>query len=120
MAVQSNRSININSAGDVVYNQTFSAALNGTAPGDMDVMTLSAGNNTITVPNIAAVAVAKGATIIPPVGNVQTITLKGVAGDTGILLHKTDPTSISFDSPPPANFVLSAGAQIDGLRIIWT
>jgi len=120
MAAASTRNIVITFTGDIQYNQTFSAGSNATAPGDIDVVTLAVGNNTITVPNIAALAVGKGCTIVPPAGNVNTITLKGVGGDTGISLHKTDPTSITFDSPPPANFVLTAGAQIDGVRLIWT
>lgn len=120
MAVTTTRSINITMTGDVQLNQTFPAASNAIGPGDIDVMTLAVGANTIPVPNIAAINVTKGATIIPPSGNVQTITLKGIAGDTGVALHKTDPTSIAFDSPPPANIVLTAGAQIDGLRIVWT
>lgn len=120
MAAASTRSVVISFTGDIQYSQSFPAAGNATAPGDIDVITLAAGNNTISVPNIAALAVAKGCTIVPPSGNANTLTLKGVAGDTGIPLHKTDPTSITFDTPPAASFVLNAGAQIDGVRLIWT
>ncbi len=118
MAVGSTRVITIGMSGDIVATLVFSAAANAAAPGDMDVLTLSAGNNTIILPTGGSTP--KGATIIPPSGNVQTLTLKGIVGDTGILLHKTDPTSISFDTPPPTDFVLSAGGTITGLRVIWT
>ena len=119
MAVASTRIITITMSGDInVPSMSFSAAANAVAPGDIDVFSLTAGANTITLPTGGSTP--KGATIIPPPANVQTITLKGITGDTGIALHKTDPTSISFDTAPPASFVLTVGGTIDGLRVVWT
>jgi hypothetical protein len=83
----------------------------------MTIHTLSAGDNTITVPTGGSTV--KGACILPPAGNAQAITLKGVGGDTGVALSKLDPTSLSFETAP-ANFILNAGGTITGLRIVWT
>lgn len=118
MAVSSQRSVIVAMSGDVILNEEFAAAENTAGPGSVSIHTLSSGNNTITVPATSGITI-KGATIVPPVGNTQTLTLKGVNGDTGISLHATDPTSIAFGTAP-ANFVLSAGGTIAGLRIIWS
>lgn len=118
MAVTATRNISIGFSGDIAATNSFNAASNGASPGSVTLHTLSAGDNTITVPTTGTVTV-KGATIIPPAGNTQAITLKGVGGDTGIPLSKTDPTSIAFETAP-VNFVLNAGGTINVLRIMWT
>jgi hypothetical protein len=118
MAVTSERITTIKFTGGANYYQEFSAASNTNSPASENIYTLAVGANTITLPTGGSTP--KGATIIPPVGNEETITLKGVSGDTGIALHKTDPTSITFDSPAPASFVLTAGDEIEGLRIVWS
>lgn len=118
MAVNAARTITINLTGDVISDKIYSAAQNAVSPGSITIHTLAGGNNTITVPTVTGFTV-KAATIIPPSGNTQTLTLKGVAGDTGLTISKVDPTSIGFETAP-ATFVLNAGGTIDGLRIIWT
>jgi len=108
-------------AGDVLGNEVFSSAQNVTSPASITVHNLASGSTTITVPPIGAaggISLA-GVTIIPPVGNTAGITLKGVSGDTGIALHKTDPTSLGLDSGVTA-FVLGATAGITGVRCFWT
>jgi hypothetical protein len=119
MAVASQRSIAIVMTGDIAITTSVSAAQNTNAPGDVDVFSLALGANTITLPTGGTAPL--GATIVPPPGNTQALTLKGIAGDTGIPIHKTDPTSISFDaSAPPASFVLNSAGVVNGLRVIWT
>lgn len=117
MTVTAARSITVNLTGDVILNNIYSASSNTASPGSVTVHTLSAGANTITVPTGGFTV--KAATIIPPVGNTAAITLKGIAGDTGIILSDTEPTSIAFETAP-ANFVINAGGTITGLRIVWT
>lgn len=117
MSVTANRSVTITLTGDVDYNQTFSAIENADSPGQIDIVTLASGANTITPPSGGTTPVA--VTIILPAGNTQTVTLKGITGDTGILLSETDPTTIGLGSPS-ATFVLTAGASIEGVRLIWT
>jgi hypothetical protein len=83
----------------------------------MEIKILASGANTITPP---AGSTPVSVTIVPPAGNVITITLKGVTGDTGILLHPTDPTTIALGSPT-ATFVLTAGSLFaSGVRFYWT
>ena len=117
MAVTSTRKVTVTYTGDVAASLAFSAASNASSPGDVEILTLASGANTITLPTGGSSV--KGATIILPSGNTQTLTLKGVTGDTGVALHKTDPTSISFDTTV-TSFVLTAGGTITGLRIVWS
>ena len=118
MAATANRQVAINVTGDSIIGKVYEAAENSASPGSITVHALTTGNNTITVPSATGITV-KGATIIPPADNTQALTLKGVAGDTGIVISNTDPTSIGFQTAP-ASFVLNAGAAINGLRIVWT
>ena len=121
MATTSNRSISIAttqaSAPGFTATNTYSAAANTVSPGQTDLVTLASGANTITPP--AGGSTPKACTIIPPASNIITITLKGVTGDTGVSLHLTDPSSIALGSPT-ATFVLTAGAELAGVRLIWT
>lgn len=87
------------------------AAANGTR----QFVNLASGNNTITVPS-GAHAVC----IIPPSGNAVTIQLKGVNADTGVALAVNQWTWISFsEASPPATFVLTAGATLNGVELNW-
>jgi|SRR4030095_302217 hypothetical protein len=117
MAVTATRVVTVTYTGDVNGNNTLPAAANAVSPGSVTVHTLNAGDNTITVPTGGTTV--KGATIVPPSGNAQAITLKGAGADTGIPISKLDPTSIAFETAP-ANFVLNAGGIINILRIFWT
>ncbi len=117
MSIAAARSIVLGFSGDQVYQLGLPAASNPTSPASQEVKTFTgAGDNTITVPTALA---PTGVTIVPPAGNTQTITLKGVAGDTGIALHLTDPSSIALKSTV-ASFVLTVTGTVTGLRLIWS
>lgn len=121
MAFTSNRSVIanwVNGAGTTVAN-TIAAAANLTAPGQEEIRTISIGNATITPPNVVGF-VPTACTIVPPTGYAGTITLKGIAGDTGILLHPTDPTSIGIGNAANTFVLTIAVANCIGLRLIWT
>lgn len=118
MSVNAVRTVTINLTGDVISDKIYSAAQNALSPGSITLHELAAGDNTIVVPLVAGVSV-KGATIIPPAGNIITITLKGDVGDVGIPISLLDPTSLAFQAAP-VSFVLSTGGTISGLRVIWT
>ncbi len=118
MATNATRTITIAYTGDVQGTETLNAAANASSPGAITTQTLAPGNNTITVPSTAGVTV-KGATFLPPSGNVNDITLKGVAGDTGVLISRTDPSTIAFETAP-ASFVLNAASTISNFRIFWS
>jgi hypothetical protein len=113
MAVTSQRSIATVFTVDVVANNTTSAANNASSPGQIELKALSTGDNTITKPTGATAC-----TIIMPANNTVLVTLKGINGDTGIPLHKTDPTSIGLDSTS-STFVLNAASSVS-VRLIWT
>lgn len=119
MAVNTLRTVTVTFTGDINATNSLPASPNGASPGSITIHSLAVGANTITLPTGGSTVL--GATIIPPAGNTATLTLKGIAGDTGIVIHKTDPTVITFDAAAiPANFVLNSSAIVNGLRIIWT
>ena len=117
MSVSGARSITITFTGDVTATLSEAAAINAASSGQIEVRTLTVGNTTITPP--ASGTTPTCCVIVPPAGNVNTITLKGIAADTGVLLHPTDPTAIALGSAV-ATFVLTIGVgTITGLRLIW-
>lgn len=81
------------------------------AVGSVTDLILASGVNTITVPTGATAAIIQFA-----VGSVTTKTLKGIAGDTGIVVAKTGTVVINFDTTAlPANFVINSSALDTGL-----
>lgn len=118
MAVTAVRSTVITFSGDVSSNLQYDAADNIESPGSRTIQDLASGANTITVPSATSITVT-AVTIIPPADNEETITLKGVTGDTGVSLHPTDPTTIALASGV-VNFVLTAGDAIADVAFVWT
>lgn len=118
MSITSSRNVQIELSGDVTTQIIQSALDNTVSPGMLDLVSLLLGANTIAAPIISGI-VPTGLTIIPPSGNTTLMTLKGVTGDTGIALHKTDPTTLSLDTTF-VSLVINAAAAIVGVRLIWT
>lgn len=116
MSVSGARSTTITFTGDIPAVLTATAAVNTSSPGQVDIVTLSAGNTVITPPSGGSTP--KAVVIIPPTGNAQALILKGIAGDTGVTLHLTDPSVIGLGNPA-GTFVLNAAGTITGLRLIW-
>ena len=112
MPVTSNRKVTITFENDIEYSQEFESVQNGSSPGAIDVVALVAGPNTITVPTGAT-----GATIIFPLTNTSQPTLKGIAGDTGIALALTSPTSIGLATV--TSFVINVVTDVT-VKIIWS
>lgn len=122
MATTAKRMITLTYIGDVGgvtpgNTHKIAAADNSASPAEIDLVTLSAGDNTITVPTSGTTP--KACTIVKPTNNATLIKLKGAGGDTGIKLHNTDPDTISIDATQ-TSFILNAAAQIDGVRLFWT
>lgn len=115
MSVTSTRTVNITYLGDGFNaSDSFPAATNTTSPAQVLYRDLASGSNTIsTTTGVTAV------TILPPATNTNSITLKGVSGDTGVRIHNTDPTSIAVD-PSVSSFVLTAGTTIAGVKMVFT
>lgn len=118
MATTSNRNVQVEFSGDLSFSLIQSALENIVSPAEVDIVTLASGANTIAASVVSGI-VPTALTIIPPTGNTSLITLKGVTGDTGVKLHKTDPTSIALDSTF-TSLVLNAAASIVGVRLIWS
>jgi hypothetical protein len=117
MSVTGSRSVSFSFSGDVVLpTEAVPAVNNQASPGAISLVSLATGANTITVPTGGATPT--GCTIVKPSGNTVQITLKGVTGDTGVLLHKSDPDSISIDSSM-TTFCLTAASAVN-VRLIWT
>lgn len=117
MAVESLVTIQADYSGDFTASFIQSALANAASPAQSDIVTLASGANTITKP--AGGSTVTGLIIIPPSANAIQITLKGVTGDTGILLHLTNPVYIPL-AASFASLVLNAASQITGVRLLWT
>lgn len=78
------------------------------------------GSVTVTVPTGSTVALILPPNSVNPTPNPSyagTVTLKGVAGDTGVLVSNKWPTVLSFDAAGPASFVLTA--TVAGTATVW-
>jgi len=118
MSVTSTCTTTIVYTGDVTGTETIAAATNAASPGSITIQNLASGLNTITVP-VAAGATPTSVVIQPPTGNTQTITLKGVTGDTGVGVHLTDHLKLSL-AATTTTFVLTTGGIINNVRFYWT
>jgi len=92
---------------------------NANSPAVVQYLDLANGANTINSTTCPALAQAGGVVLIPPSGNGQTITLKGVTGDTGIALSLTAPTFIPFAVSPPSSFVITTNGAITGFKLAF-
>lgn len=119
MSVTASRVTTIAYTIDVVGTEVLTAGVNAVSPGQIQIIALAIGFNSITVPAIAGFGVPTAVTIIPPVGNTNALTLKGVTGDTGIRLHNTDHTCLALDSSVTAIGITVATA-ITNVRFMWT
>lgn len=117
MAASAQRKITLTYTGDLVGVQELAATTNTASPAQVQILTLAAGDNTITVPGGGATA--KACTILKPSNNAVVLKLKGAGGDTGVQLHKTDPDAISIDAGV-TSIILNAAAEIAGVRLFWT
>lgn len=114
MSVSAQRNVTILMDGDFSVQMYENAAANTTSPAVVLNTNLQSGTTTLTPP-----ASATGLTILPPSGNVDSITVKGASGDTGIVIHPTDPTSIGIASTN-SDVLLTATTTINNVRLVWS
>src|SRR5512139_1726759 len=81
------------------------------AIGEVDILTLANGWNSLTAPTGTNLIV-----FVPPSANTVSITLKGVTGDTGIALSKNNPTILSVSGTA---WGVTAGGSIAGCLIAY-
>jgi hypothetical protein len=118
MSVTASRTVQVLFSGDVTDQVIQSAADNPTAFGKIDFISLASGDNLISVPSVTGFTIV-GVMIIPPSGNTNLLKLKGSTTDTGTALHKTDPTSLAFDTTT-TSFYLNAATTTNGVRMVWS
>ena len=94
----------------VVTNSTTS----GNVPDSTSVALTGPGNNTITIP-----AAATGVRIEPPVGSINPKLLKGVAGDTGVVIDPANPTTWMFPATSMNSFVINSQVN-ETITLVWT
>ncbi len=92
---------------------------NPNSPCTPQVINLAIGANTIDATACPALPQAGGVFLVPPSGNIVTLTLKGVTGDTGVALSVSAPTFIAFPTAPPTSFVITTNSTITGFTLLW-
>ncbi len=115
MAVLAQRSVTITFSGDVQGSEPYAAASNSNSPGQVQVVALTTGANTILAPT--AGTTCTGVTIIPFAANTIALTLKGASGDTGVPIAVVGPTSLGIPTTT-TSFIISAAAPAN-VRVIW-
>lgn len=108
----------INLSTDAATAANFSL-FNANSPCTPQVLNLASGANTINATNCPALAQAGAVVLIPPLGNIVTLTLKGISADTGVALSPTAPQLITFPTTPPTSFVITTNNTITGFTMLW-
>lgn len=115
MAKTSNTSIGVTVSGDGIENTYVprgSPVENTSAPQGGPVrLSLSAGNNSITIPTGAI-----GAVFSPPTTSTNVKIVKGVNGDTGVTVRNADPFMLTFGAG--ATLVINSVGSED-LDVQW-
>lgn len=104
-------------SGDQENDQVFASGDLENSPAVQSLVTLAAGNNSISVPDVDDF-VTHGLVIVPPSLNDEEITIKGIGADTGISLSASEASCIQFGTPP-ASIVLSVTNEVVGVKLIW-
>lgn len=103
---------NLNTTGSALSFQLF----NPNSPATFQAVNLTTGANTFNTTTCPALASAGGVWIIPPFGQGQSLTIKGVSGDTGLSMFPGGaPMFWPLASSPQASFVITAGGSVTGL-----
>lgn len=116
MAITASYTINLALSVDQVLNLAFTSAANAASPFQEQLITTASGANTLTAPTGGSTPVAL--ILIPPAANIIVMTWKGVSGDTGTVLHLTNPTLIGLATTFTTAVINTAGIMT-GLRLIW-
>lgn len=118
MSVSAARETTIQFTGDLELSVTEVAEVNAVSPGQINVIDLTTGNNTVVIPTAGSTQ-ATAVTIIPPPDNTSVITLKGSNSDTGIALHTTGPATITLNLTT-TGIVLAVTTTTAGVRLVWS
>lgn len=114
MAITTSTTLTQQSSGGGFVGPVYANTQTNVAGNPPSTAALTPGTN-VTVP---VPATAAGVLLRPDPLNGSAITLKGVAGDTGIALHPTQPTSLAFVAGSVASFVLQASTTTT-VALLW-
>lgn len=90
--------------------------VNSDAPATVTNAQLQSGDNTVSIPSNAV-----GCLIIFDSASTAAKTLKGDAGDTGIIIHSTNWLVLSFDPARQSTFIINSDANdVDGVTVLYT
>lgn len=106
---------NISTPGDALEFQLY----NANSPCAPQLLNLTSGNNTISTTVCPALATAGGVWLIPPLGNGQALTIKGINADTGLPISTTAPTFIALPVSPPSSFVINAAGAVTAFQLLF-
>lgn len=118
MSATARRKIIITFNGDVAGEQEYEAAEVSDSVAAIQTYTMAAATPTVFICPASSDQDPKSATIIKPSDYAGTLTLKGLSGDTGILLSPTEPDTITMGDGQ-TSFVLLASAECF-IRVVWT
>jgi hypothetical protein len=107
--ITANVSVRVTLTGDLGFDGSFAITQNINSPGTTEVLDLTTGNNTITIPSPGTSACI-GVLVIPPSGSTVVLTLKGVNGDTGFVIHPKNPSYIGVGSEVSSIVINASGA----------
>lgn len=116
MSTTASRTVTIVYSGDVAGTEEIAAKDNTSSPGAVWPLSLMNGDNTIFVPTGGTSPTS--VTIVPMGDNTTALTLKGLAGDAGVKIHPSDPTTIALDVSV-TSIILNAAGTAD-VRLYWT
>lgn len=68
---------------------------------------------------IVAPAGSQGVILIPAADQVATVTLKGITGDTGVVLSKVNITVLTWDTPPSFGLTFSGAFVADPYTLAY-
>jgi hypothetical protein len=97
-------------AGGPLYTFSFTN-VSGGPPGSF---VTAAAFNSVPVPATATL----GVIIVPPIASVLVKTLKGITGDTGVIIAPAKPTLIAWPAAPPATLGITSSG-IETLTFVW-
>lgn len=114
MATTGSVTITIDYVGDNNGHNALVAVPSLTSPAQVDVIDVTTGNVTVTIPT-SATAVA----ILKPANGTTSIIIRGSVGDNGMILHPTTPDLISLASNNGTFVLTSNGGSTVTVRLFW-
>jgi hypothetical protein len=105
--------------GDLENELTYSSGDQADSPAIQELITLSSGDNVLTLPSVEGFTV-HGVVVIPPALNEMEAVIKGSTTDSvGITLSAFNTSLLQFGTEPPTDIVLVATTNAAGFRLIW-